>query len=68
MKRTMWVFTANTNDHVIQRVLETYGPDRLMYGSDFPIFRMKARRVGRVSWVASVSNHFFHGKKDVCKH
>jgi predicted TIM-barrel fold metal-dependent hydrolase len=44
MKKTMWDFTANTNDRVIQRVLETYGPERLMYGSDFPVFRMKARR------------------------
>ena len=45
MKKTMWDFTANTNEHVIRRVLETYGSDHLMYGSDFPIFRMKARRV-----------------------
>ncbi len=45
MKKTMWDFTANTNEHVIRRVLEVYGSDHLMYGSDFPIFRMKARRV-----------------------
>lgn len=43
-KKMMWDFTANTNDHVIQQVLEYFGPERLMYGSDFPIFRMKARR------------------------
>ena len=43
-KKMMWDFTANTNDHVMQQVLEYFGPDRLMYGSDFPIFRMKARR------------------------
>ena len=30
---------------MIERVLDLYGPDHLMYGSDFPIFRMKARRV-----------------------
>ena len=45
LKKTMWDFTANTNDRVIERVLDLYGPDHLMYGSDFPIFRMKARRV-----------------------
>lgn len=44
-KKTVWDFTANTNEHIMRRVLETFGPDRLMYGSDFPIFRMKARRV-----------------------
>ncbi len=45
LKKTMWDFTANTNQQVMERVLETYGPERFMYGSDFPIFRMKARRV-----------------------
>lgn len=43
-KKTVWDFTANTNDHVIEQVLTYFGPERLMYGSDFPIFRMKARR------------------------
>lgn len=43
-KNFMWDFTANTNENVIRRVLETFGSHRLMYGSDFPIFRMKARR------------------------
>lgn len=44
LKKTMWDFTANTNQHVMELVLEQYGPERFMYGSDFPIFRMKARR------------------------
>lgn len=43
-KRTVWDFTANTNENVMRRVLETFGPDRFLYGTDFPIFRMKARR------------------------
>ncbi|MBP3313846.1 MAG: amidohydrolase [Oscillospiraceae bacterium] len=43
-KKTMWDFTANTNQYVMEQVLQYFGPDRLMYGSDFPIFRMKARR------------------------
>ena len=45
MKKTMWDFTANTNESVMAQVLRYFGSDRLMYGSDFPIFRMKARRV-----------------------
>ena len=43
-KKTIWDFTANTNSHVMQKVLEYFGPDRFIYGTDFPIFRMKARR------------------------
>lgn len=44
-RKTVWDFTANTNENVIRQVLEHFGPERLIYGSDFPIFRMKARRV-----------------------
>ena len=43
-KKTVWDFTANTNQHVMERVLDLFGPDRFIYGTDFPIFRMKARR------------------------
>ena len=43
-KKTIWDFTANTNENVMRRVLETFGPDRFIYGTDFPIFRMKSRR------------------------
>ena len=45
LEKTVWDFTANTNQYVMERVLEQYGPDRFLYGTDFPIFRMKARRV-----------------------
>lgn len=44
MKKTVWDFTANTNQHVMEKVLEMVGPDRFLYGTDFPIFRMKSRR------------------------
>lgn len=43
-EKTVWDFTANTNDYVMQKVLEYFGPERFIYGTDFPIFRMKARR------------------------
>ena len=29
----------------MEQVLRYFGPERFIYGSDFPIFRMKARRV-----------------------
>lgn len=43
-EKTVWDFTANTNANVMGRVLEQFGPERFIYGTDFPIFRMKARR------------------------
>ena len=43
-KKTVWDFTANTNAYVMEKVLNYFGPERFIYGSDFPIFRMKARR------------------------
>lgn len=44
-EKTIWDFTANTNDYVMEQVLRYFGPKRFIYGSDFPIFRMRARRV-----------------------
>lgn len=44
-EKTVWDFTANTNEYVMEQVLNYFGPERFIYGSDFPIFRMKARRV-----------------------
>lgn len=44
-KKMVWDFTANTNERVMERVLEYFGPKRFVYGSDFPILRMHARRV-----------------------
>ena len=43
-QKTVWDFTANTNDWVMEQVMKYFGPERFIYGSDFPIFRMKARR------------------------
>ena len=43
-ERSIWDFTANTNQFVMEKVLALYGADRFIYVTDFPIFRMKARR------------------------
>lgn len=45
LRKCVWDFTANTNEEVMKQVLDTFGPERFIYGTDFPIFRMKARRV-----------------------
>ena len=43
-EKTVWDFTASTNDWVMEQVLQRFGSDRFIYGSDVPIFRMKSRR------------------------
>ena len=43
-EKTVWDFTANTNERVMEQVLNRFGPERFIYGTDFPIFRMRARR------------------------
>ncbi len=37
--------TANTNDEVMEQLIRTVGTERIMYGSDLPIFRLRAHRI-----------------------
>jgi predicted TIM-barrel fold metal-dependent hydrolase len=37
-------FSGNTNAHVFERALRTFGPGRCLFGSDLPITRMRMRR------------------------
>jgi uncharacterized protein len=38
-------FSGNTNAAVMQMALETFGPQRVVFGSDLPIVRMRMRRI-----------------------
>jgi hypothetical protein len=38
-------FSANTNPYVIEQALRAFGPQRLVFGSDLPILRMRMRRI-----------------------
>ena len=38
-------FSANTSDYAMSRMLEAVGPDRVLFGSDMPICRMRMRRI-----------------------
>jgi len=38
-------FSANTNDRVFEQLLRCVGPQRVLYGTDMPIPRMRMRRV-----------------------
>lgn len=38
-------FTANCNEKVFEQMLENVSPDRIMFGSDEPILRMRTHRI-----------------------
>lgn len=43
-KRMVFDFSANTSPYVIEGALRAFGPQRLVFGSDMPILRMRMRR------------------------
>ncbi|MDD5677226.1 MAG: amidohydrolase family protein [Kiritimatiellae bacterium] len=44
-KKMCFDISANTNAVAFQRLLETVGPRRVLFGSDMPILRMRTRRI-----------------------
>jgi hypothetical protein len=44
-KRMVFDFSANTSPHVMEGALRAFGPQRLVFGSDMPISRMRMRRI-----------------------
>jgi len=44
-RRMFFDFSANTNDHVFERLIRCVGPKRILFGSDMPITRMRMRRI-----------------------
>lgn len=44
-KNLTFDITANTNSSVMERLIEAVGVDRIMFGSDLPIFAMRASRI-----------------------
>lgn len=44
-QRLLFDFSANTNAYVIEQALRTVGPQRIVFGSDLPIVRMRMRRI-----------------------
>jgi predicted TIM-barrel fold metal-dependent hydrolase len=44
-KRMVFDFSANTSPFVIEGALRAFGPQRLVFGSDMPILRMRMHRV-----------------------
>lgn len=44
-KNMVFDFTANTLDYAITKCLETFGSERLLFGSDMPITKMRMHRI-----------------------
>lgn len=44
-ERMRFDFSANTNAQVMERLIRTVGPQRVLFGSDLPILRMRMRRI-----------------------
>jgi len=44
-QRMLFDFSANTNAEVIEGALRTFGAQRVLFGSDLPIVRMRMRRI-----------------------
>lgn len=46
-RNMMFDISANTNADVFRKLIKTVGPERVLFGSDLPITRMRMRRVCR---------------------
>lgn len=46
-ERMCFDFCANTNDRVFEQLLRCVGPQRVLFGTDLPILRMRMRRIVR---------------------
>jgi len=46
-KNLLFDFSANTNENMMIKAVETFGPKRIMLGSDLPITRMRTKRIIR---------------------
>jgi predicted TIM-barrel fold metal-dependent hydrolase len=44
-KKMRFDFSANTNDWVFEQLIKAVGPERILFGSDLPIARMRMRRI-----------------------
>ncbi|MGB9642432.1 MAG: amidohydrolase family protein [Candidatus Ratteibacteria bacterium] len=44
-RRIMFDISANTNENIFAMLIEYVGPDRILFGSDMPITRMRMRRI-----------------------
>lgn len=44
-RKMMFDISANTNSRVFEQLIDAVGPERILFGSDLPITRMRMRRI-----------------------
>ncbi len=44
-KRIFFDISANTNEHIFSLLIDAVGPERILFGSDMPITRMRMKRI-----------------------
>jgi len=44
-ENVLFDFSANSNQYVFEKLIDTVGPKRILFGSDLPILRMRTRRI-----------------------
>jgi len=60
-KNMRFDFSANTNAWVMEQALRAVGPERLLFGSDLPITRMRMRRIERDGHYVNLVPHGMYG-------
>ena len=61
-------FSASSNAAVFRQLLETVGPKRVLFGSDLPILRMRARRVCEKGFYVNIVPKGLYGNVAVDPH
>ena len=67
-KNMLFDFSANTNQWVFERLIETVGPKRILFGSDLPILRMRTRRICENGMYINLVPKGMYGDVSVDKH
>jgi len=61
-KNLLFDFSANSSETVFEHALKTFGPGRILFGSDLPFMHMRSRRVcSKGSYVNLVPRGFYPG-------
>ena len=67
-RRMNFDFSASSNALVFRKLLETVGPKRVLFGSDLPILRMRARRVCEKGFYVNIVPKGLYGNVAVDPH
>jgi hypothetical protein len=60
-KHLCFDISANTNDYVFEQLIQCVGPQRILFGSDLPISRMRMRRITHDGRYINLVPHGLYG-------